>query len=265
MSDKNWRPETDAGDYFLHRQKQLDLADRRPVIRKASDLVGPGIGSSAVRITDFNDLLATFNGYYSSEPGAASAPNALEAFIGQVISDSEFGGQQKFTGLSSGAEYSRTFQRSPVDPEALAWGQWAERRRIPSTMDAQTERDTSTLSGTAAMLLMPHASGITGDQSAYEWTPTALNIRKQGVYTGMVQVGDRVSATTATIALFRPQGSTTTPNTHINVAMAGTFYIPFTVIATDASQAFYVTALQSSGATRDLWWRMSITRIGDAV
>lgn len=264
-NEQNWRAETDAETYFGHQQKQTNLADRRPVIRMASDLVGPGINTNAVRITDFNDLLATFNGYFSSVAGAASAPNATDDFVGAVISDSEMGGRQEFTGLTSGIEYTRTFRRSPVDPEALAWTPWVERRRVPPSMDLQTERDTSVLSATAAQLLLPYTSGTAGDQSVFEWTPTALNIRRQGVYTGMVQIGDRAGSTVSTVAFYRPQGTVTSPSVHNVVPLAQTFYIPFTVIAADEFQAFYVTMFHSTGSTRDLWYRMSITRVGDAV
>jgi hypothetical protein len=263
--EKNWREDVDAETYFGHQQKQVTLADRRPVIRTASDLVGPGIDSNTVRITDFNDLLATFNGYFSSEPGANAAPNATDSFVGVVISDAEMGGRQEFTGLTSGIEYSRTFKRSPVDPEALAWTPWTERRRIPATYDLQGERDITVLHNTATQLRLPWGSSIVGDQSVYEWTDGALNIRKQGIYTGMVQVGDRMGSTVSTVAFYRPQGSSTSPSVHNVAPLAQTFYIPFTVIATDAAQAIYVTVYQSSGGSRDIWYRMSISRIGDAV
>ncbi len=125
MSDsENWRIGQDAKDYFLHTQKKLDLADRRPVIRNSLDLVGPGIGALAVRIEDYNALLVTFNGYYSSAPGAANAPNTTDPFVGYVISDGELGGIHVFTSLLSGDEYRRVFVRSPGDSEVISWGAW---------------------------------------------------------------------------------------------------------------------------------------------
>lgn len=264
-NEENWREDTNAETYFGHRQKKTDLADRRPVIRTASDLVGPGIDANTIRLTDFNDLLATFNGYYSAEPGAASAPNATDSFVGMVISDAAMGGRQEFTGLTSGVEYIRTFQRSPVDPEALAWSPWVERRRIPASMDMQGERDVSVLNNTATQLLLPWNSASAGDPGTYEWTDTILNIRRQGVYTGMIQVGDRVSSTVATVSFNRPVGTTTAASVHINVNLAGTFYIPFTVVAADDAQAIFVIVQHTAGGNRDLWYRLSITRVGDAV
>lgn len=125
MTHQNWRPEVDAADYFGNQRKQLQVADRRPVIRKASDLVGPGIGASATRITDFNDLLATYNGYYSALAGARNAPNSREAFVGHTVMDDTLGGRQVFTGMSSRSEYARTFIRNPGDAEVILWGDWA--------------------------------------------------------------------------------------------------------------------------------------------
>lgn len=125
MSDaQNWRTETDAGDYFGNQKKKLTVADRRPVIRRASDLVGPGIAASAVPITDFNDLLATYNGFYSAVEASVNAPNADEAFIGYVVMDDALGGRQVFTGLDTGSEYNRIFLRNPGDPSSITWGAW---------------------------------------------------------------------------------------------------------------------------------------------
>lgn len=122
--DQGWRTETGAEDYFRNQKKTLSVADRRPVIRKASDLVGPGINSTAVRLDDFDDLLATYNGFYSAESSATNAPTSDENFVGFIVSDSDFGGFQAFTGLSTGFQYRREFLRAPEDPEFLVWGAW---------------------------------------------------------------------------------------------------------------------------------------------
>lgn len=125
---QNWRVPTDAEDYFLQRQKQLNIADRRPVIRRAGDLVGPGIGSGATRIIDFNDVLAMFNGFYSAAAGAYNAPpapGAAQAFVGFVVSDASLGGVQEFYGLRDGILRRRVFTRSPADATSITWGEWA--------------------------------------------------------------------------------------------------------------------------------------------
>lgn len=136
---QNWRTEVDALDYLGHQRKQLQVADRRPVIRKASDLVGPGIGSMAVQITDFNDSLALHNGYYTSAAGATGAPNAVDAFVGTVVADETRGILQTFTGLTTGIRYTRMLKRHPIDPTYIVPGSvWLPQYR------AQTGRESTT-------------------------------------------------------------------------------------------------------------------------
>jgi hypothetical protein len=115
---------TDASDYFLYQNKRLALETRRPLIRRPADLVGPGIAPNAVRLTNFNDLLATFDGYFSAVPGATNAPNGTDVFVGTVTSDAALGGWQSFRSLDTGTVYERLFTRHPLDPEAIAWGAW---------------------------------------------------------------------------------------------------------------------------------------------
>jgi len=128
MTDsQNWRTEIDAGDYFAHQKKQMQVENRRPVIRRASDLVGPGIAATAVKITDFDDQLATYNGYYSAVEGTTNAPTATEPFVGTVVMDADLGGMQAFVGLETATEYIRVFRRNPSDPSSITWGAWTLR------------------------------------------------------------------------------------------------------------------------------------------
>lgn len=126
---QNWRVTTDAQTYFGGQKKQASISDRRPVIRKASDLVGPGIAAQAVPITDFNDLLATYNGMFSAVIGSFGAPNDDEAFVGMTVADGELGGFQIFTGMGNpdsglGHTYRRRFTRNPSDHESIYWESW---------------------------------------------------------------------------------------------------------------------------------------------
>lgn len=266
MSGQNWRTEIDAVDYFLHQNKQLEVADRRPVVRKASDLVGPGIGANTVRITDYSDLLATFNGYYSSETGADNAPNSVEDFVGFVVSDAAFGGTQVFTGITSGTEYRRRFTRSPVDPEALSWSDWTGNSRVVETAQGYNEEPTTVLSGVAAQLFSPHLTTI-GDAGVYERPATGagINLLKQGVYTGSIQVGDQAGTTVANVAVWRPDGTTTRVISYGAIDLGRTLHVPFTVIALDGEQGFSVAVGHAAGEPRNIWWRFSCTRVGDAV
>lgn len=161
---QNWRTVVNAGDYFGQEKKTLALADRRPVIRKASDLVGPGISSNAVRITDFNNLLATYNGFFSADVGAVNAPNAVDAFAGTTVSDGHIGGVQTFTSLGDTQTYHRTFTRSPLDSSAVFWGDWGK------------DSDTADLRATA---LETRAAVLEG-------RVTALENKIKPLYTGLL-------------------------------------------------------------------------------
>lgn len=124
---ENWRTEVTGLDYLTHQKKKLSVADRRPLIRKPSDIVGPGIGPSATRVTDWNDVLATFNGFFSSAAGATNAPEATLPYVGFVVSDSTLGGAQELFALTtdpSEKRYRRVFVRNPSDPNKLYWGPW---------------------------------------------------------------------------------------------------------------------------------------------
>lgn len=121
---QNWRTEVTGVDYLQHQKKQAQIENRRPVIRKASDLVGPGIDAHAIRLTDFNDTLATFNGFFSADISAYNAPNSTDAFVGFVSSDASLGGIQQFTSLATGKVWYRVFTRSPADATAVSWGTW---------------------------------------------------------------------------------------------------------------------------------------------
>lgn len=263
MSDKDWRPGVEGGDYFLHQKKQLEFADRRPVIRRASDLVGPGIASNAVRITDYNDLLATFNGYFSSAPGANNAPNPSEAFVGYVISDSELGGRQVFTGLESGVEFSRTFNRSPEDPETMGWSGWSG-QRVPASAQGVDVVETVVRSGWPTVLEPPTLSTV-GEVGVYDRSVAGISITKQGVYTGNIQIGATLGGVIATLYIYRPNGHDTLSIGQELTAMNGTVHIPFTAWASDEAQGFSVVVTHVEPGDRTFWYRFSCTRVGDAV
>lgn len=124
-SERNGRPDHDnASVYFGNQKKKTTLADRRPLIRRASDLVGPGISVYSVPISDFNNLLATFNGYFSADGTAANSPVGGEQFVGTVASDETMGGVQTFTSLTTESVWQRVFRRAPGDSETLSWGTW---------------------------------------------------------------------------------------------------------------------------------------------
>jgi hypothetical protein len=264
MSGEDWRIATDADAYLTHQQKEVNLASRRPVPRKGSDLgLGPGLGANSVRVDDFSDLLATFNGYYSAPPGAGNAPNETESFVGYTISDAELGGRQVLTSLETGRDYTRTFVRSPIDPEALSWTPWRSTPLVKPSAQGYAENDTSVLTATAALLKPPTLVTL-GDPGYFSVVDNTIRVHQPGVYTGSIQIGDRVGSTVVTLAAYRPNGDATTGLVQLSVQLAPTVHIPFTCWASDGEQGFYVTIQHAEAAPRDLWWRFSCTRVGEA-
>lgn len=266
---ENWRIETNGFDYLQHQQKKGNLADRRPVIRKASDLVGPGIGSASTRVSDWNNLLATFNGYYSSAPGAINAPNATDAFVGYTISDAELGGRQVVTSLATGVEYKRTFNRSPTDPEALGWTVWTG-QRVPPTIQSTAVNAfaTGVLHGTPTIVAPPLLSNI-GDSGVYERSDAGIRLLKQGVYTGSIEVApiNYTSTTAMTMRVKQPNGTALEEIERLYTAVGPTMISPFTVVAKDDNQGFSAAVLHNAGTGVTVYFTMRFycTRLGDAV
>lgn len=122
---QNWRTRVNAQDHFGQEKRRAEIEQRRPALRSPRDLgLGPGIGASAVKVTNWNDLLAQYDGYFSSEVGAFGAPNDTEAFVGLTINDSTLGGVQEATGVVSGNHYRRVFRRNPSDARSVSFAAW---------------------------------------------------------------------------------------------------------------------------------------------
>lgn len=262
---RNGRPEVDAEDYFGNQQKKLALADRRPVIRRASDLVGPGIGESAVQVTNFNNALATYNGYYSSLVGAENAPNTNENFIGYTVMDSELGGVQVLYGVQSQVEYRRRFTRNPMDAGSIVFGGWLFDERIPAHFQSSAAGASVPLpSGSEESLVAPTGalSPTPGFPAAFSVVGSEVRVLRQGIYSGTVRVF--VLTPPGSITLSLP--STGGPDTIVTESAFLYTTIPFSFRAVNGAGAVSVLAKQSSGtSSAGLWDSIRITRHGDAI
>ena len=92
--ESNWRIPTDAEAYFSQQEKKVAWEERRPRIRKASDIMGPALGPSAIQLDDLDGEVAAFNGMYLVQPGALSSPDPTKWWAGTTIADRETGGTQ---------------------------------------------------------------------------------------------------------------------------------------------------------------------------
>ena len=120
MSYQNWRPVVGADDYFRQQEKRIMHEERRPQIRQASDLLGPGFGSRATAIADWNSDEAAFTGFFFTEPGAANAPDTNLRWIGITVGLPDESGLhfRPTRGLAAGAAVAD--QRRAVDAGAAA-------------------------------------------------------------------------------------------------------------------------------------------------
>lgn len=146
-------------DWMVDLERRLKSLERRTAIGAPSDLLGPGIDTQAVLVTDWNGEEMDFNGLYYSLPGALHTPDlytfpATKAWIGQNIVDPDGHGYQRVThyrladaftqSWASGLPtYTRTFQ--PQGNGARAYGLWLlENWSIDTAQQADTTINSTT-------------------------------------------------------------------------------------------------------------------------
>lgn len=65
--------------------KRILHEERRPQIRTAADIMGPSLGPFAIRIDDWNQDEAAFNGIVYTEPGALHSPDGDAYWMGTTM------------------------------------------------------------------------------------------------------------------------------------------------------------------------------------
>lgn len=266
---EDWRIQTTGEDYLRAQQKRVATEQRRPVIRKASDLVGPGIGSAAVMITDYNDILATFNGYYSSEAGALYAPNSTDQFIGTVVMSDTLGGVQTFTSLTTGVEYTRTFLRSPGDESDISFGVWHSVETIPATVFepavGNAQQITVLGDSVAVRCTMPLMESV-GDPNTFARSTTKLAILRTGVYSGYFWWRTTENIIVDTLQIEFPNWDDQTYDVMYNVIAGSGIQVPLHFVATGTDGFIRVTATQHAASNQHAEFeRLHLSRIGDAL
>lgn len=85
-------------DWMRDMEKRILYVERRPEIRTAADLLGPGIAANSIPIQDWNEERTLFNGFFHSLPGALNAPDATPStryWMGYVIANTDGSGYQR--------------------------------------------------------------------------------------------------------------------------------------------------------------------------
>jgi hypothetical protein len=133
MTSNNYPIITEADAYFRQNEKRLMHQERRPMVKTASDILGPGIAPYAVQIDHWDADEATFNGVFWTAPGDTGAPDLTHWWIGQTeASDDGFGMQQVLTFHDSLIFPPITQRRQFFDPGNgnITYSQWVSQHQI---------------------------------------------------------------------------------------------------------------------------------------
>jgi len=78
-------------------EKRILHEERRPNIRTASDLMGPGLSPYSVLINDWNAAETAFNGFFHTDVGALNTPGSDRMWMGTSQATSDGYGLQRVT------------------------------------------------------------------------------------------------------------------------------------------------------------------------
>jgi len=130
----SWRQAQTFTDLQRNTEKRVLSQERRPQIRTAADLLGPGIAAYAVEILDWNGDETAFNGFFFSGPGAINSPDPLNSkwYMGQTEATPDGFGLQwatEFRDIVGNVWPPRQFIRRFFDPGSAgtrSFSAWAE-------------------------------------------------------------------------------------------------------------------------------------------
>jgi len=130
----SWRQPQTFADLQRNTEKRVLSQERRPQVRTAADILGPGIAPYAVEILDWNGDETSFNGFFWSQPGAINSPDPANSkwYMGQVEATSDGFGLQwatEFRDIVGNVWPPRSFIRRFFDPGTAGtrtFSAWAE-------------------------------------------------------------------------------------------------------------------------------------------
>jgi len=98
----SWRAPQDAADWMREIEKRVLHEERRPSVRTASDLMGPGLSPYSILINDWNAAETNFNGFFHSDPGALYTPDNTRYWMGTSQATPDGYGLQRVTEYQGG-------------------------------------------------------------------------------------------------------------------------------------------------------------------
>lgn len=144
MGQTNWRISQNFTDWATDIEKRLMHEERRPT-PTARSLLGPGIAMTSGRLLDWNDAVATVNGFWWSSPGALNTPDATDT----TLSGKYWMGRSQADGTSGfGVQWCAEFRPPPdgtgeITTDDMPWPQttWMRRWYQPLDGSARTWSD----------------------------------------------------------------------------------------------------------------------------
>lgn len=123
----HWPVPQNLDGWMRQMEKRTLGSERRPLIRNAADILGPGIAPFAVLVGDWNDEVTLFNGIFYSEPTALNSPDGAAYWMGFSFANPDgFGFQRVWEFRESATALMRVFERSfsSADGEQRAFEPW---------------------------------------------------------------------------------------------------------------------------------------------
>ena len=184
-----WRAPQDASDWMREVEKRVLHEERRPSIRTASDLMGPGLSPYSVWINDWNADETKFNGFFHTDPLALNTPDNTRYWMGTSQATSEGYGLQRVTEYRDGRTtatwprltYIRKFFTAPgTQRQFSAW-----------RLDDGTPPGLITEYGGSSVAPVPDVAYPTGNDSTAWTAASGFSIQRQETR----RVADTVLAT----------------------------------------------------------------------
>jgi len=121
---QSWSPITGMDEWMTQQEKRVAHEERRPLVRTAADIMGPGLAPHATPVSDWNSEETRFNGIFYSEPdiGVQHSPDPASLWIGvSYATEDGRGYQQVWDDSDPVISYTRTFTTLGDSTEFTDW------------------------------------------------------------------------------------------------------------------------------------------------
>lgn len=162
----NWAIDIDANDYLRSMEKRVLHEERRPQVRSASDLLGPGFAPYAVQTNDWNAEATARQGFWWSAPGALNSPDGTKTWIGIVQASADGSGNQELHEQINGSPPAHKIRTFWMAGGVRNYSAWADAGggggTVGPTGPAGPKGDTGDTGPTGPASTVPGPTGPTG-------------------------------------------------------------------------------------------------------